>query len=81
MTDIQLATTQELMNELGRRLKRVVVVGAFMNEVNQEQTFLFTGPTTDLNTSLGMNAWANEAMLVRVRQSLVNNTTGLYGGS
>lgn len=79
MTDLSLATTQELMAELDKRLTKVVVVGTFMNDLRQDQTFLFTGHTTDLNTSLGMCAWANEALLIRTRNSIQHNNTGLYG--
>lgn len=81
MTYLALATTQELMAELDKRLARVIVIGAFINEQHQDQTFLFTGHTTDLNYSLGMCAWAKEALLIKARASISPGTTGLYGGS
>lgn len=57
-----------------------MIIGSFLNDQQQEQTFLFTGRTTDLNYSLGLCAWANEALLVKARSSITHNQTGLYGG-
>jgi hypothetical protein len=79
MTELALATTTELINELSKRMNQFVIVSNFLDENRVPRTMLFTGQTTDQVSTLGLLRWGTIAADMNAVRALSPGTTGLYG--